>query len=45
MAPEGESISPIEVYKVGGAYFVLDGNHRVSIARQEGAEFYQCSCG
>jgi len=27
---------PIDVYKVGEAYFVLDGNHRVSIARQEG---------
>ncbi len=27
---------PIEVYKVGDVYFVLDGNHRVSIARQEG---------
>ncbi|HNA87786.1 MAG TPA: universal stress protein [Anaerolineales bacterium] len=26
----------IEVYKVGEVYFVLDGNHRVSIARQEG---------
>jgi nucleotide-binding universal stress UspA family protein len=26
---------PIEVYKVGEVYFVLDGNHRVSIARQE----------
>ena len=25
---------PIEVYQVGDAYFVLDGNHRVSIARQ-----------
>lgn len=27
---------PIEVYQVGEAYFVLDGNHRVSIARQTG---------
>ena len=26
---------PIEVYKVGEVYFVLDGNHRVSIARRE----------
>lgn len=24
---------PIEVYKVGEAYFVVDGNHRVSVAR------------
>jgi nucleotide-binding universal stress UspA family protein len=27
---------PIDVYKVGEVYFVVDGNHRVSIARQEG---------
>jgi hypothetical protein len=27
-------LPPIEVYQVGEAYFVLDGNHRVSIARQ-----------
>lgn len=25
---------PIELYKVGEAYFVLDGNHRVSVAHQ-----------
>ena len=25
---------PIEVYKIGEVYFVLDGNHRVSVARQ-----------
>lgn len=30
------NLPPIEVYKVGEAYFVVDGNHRVSIARQEG---------
>ncbi len=29
---------PIEVYQVGDVYFVIDGNHRVSIARQEGAK-------
>ena len=27
---------PIEVYKVGDAYFVKDGNHRTAIARQMG---------
>lgn len=32
---EGAGLPPIEVYKVGGVYFVIDGNHRVSIARQE----------
>ncbi len=28
--------SPIDVYKLGDAYFVIDGNHRVSVARQLG---------
>jgi nucleotide-binding universal stress UspA family protein len=37
--PEGSGMEPIEVYKVGEAYFVLDGNHRVSVAREEGFEF------
>ena len=32
---EGAGLPPIDVYKVGEAYFVIDGNHRVSIARQE----------
>lgn len=32
---------PIEVYKLGDAYFVLDGNHRVSVARQLGAKTIQ----
>jgi nucleotide-binding universal stress UspA family protein len=27
---------PIEVYRLGDVYFVLDGNHRVSVARQMG---------
>jgi nucleotide-binding universal stress UspA family protein len=30
---------PIEVYKIGETYFVKDGNHRVSVARQLGAKF------
>jgi len=37
--PEG--LPPIEVYQVGQAYFVLDGNHRVSVARQMGATHIQ----
>ncbi len=28
--------SPIEVYQIGEVYFVKDGNHRVSVARQMG---------
>lgn len=34
----GASMAPIEVFQVGEAYFVVDGNHRVSIARQEGLD-------
>ena len=33
---DGAGLPPIEVYKVGEVYFVIDGNHRVSVARQEG---------
>jgi hypothetical protein len=29
-------MTPIQVYQVGQVYFVLDGNHRVSVARQAG---------
>jgi len=36
MLEDGAGLPPIEVYKVGEAYFVVDGNHRVSIARREG---------
>lgn len=30
-------VPPIEVYQLGDVYFVKDGNHRVSVARQLGA--------
>lgn len=29
-----EGVPPIEVYQVGDVYFVRDGNHRVSVARE-----------
>ena len=29
-------VPPIEVYKIGDVYFVLDGNHRVSVSREMG---------
>jgi nucleotide-binding universal stress UspA family protein len=34
-------LPPIDVYQVGEAYFVIDGNHRVSVARQLGASHIQ----
>jgi len=33
-----KGMPPIEVYQVNDAYFVKDGNHRVSIARQLGVD-------
>lgn len=33
-----ESLPPVSLYKIGDAYFVNDGNHRVSVARQQGVE-------
>ena len=32
-------LPPIEVYKVGDYYFVKDGNHRVSVAREKGQAY------
>ncbi len=34
-------VPPIEVYKMGDAYFVKDGNHRVSVARQLGMNYIE----
>ncbi len=34
-----EALPPIKLYQVGEAYFVLDGHHRVSVAREHGGEF------
>ena len=36
---ESKNLPPIQLYKVGDLYFVLDGNHRVSVARQHGIDF------
>lgn len=33
-----QGVPPIEVYQIGDAYFVKDGNHRVSVARELGFE-------
>ena len=41
-ASEGMAgLPPIDVYKIGDVYFVQDGNHRVSVARQLGAKSIQ----
>jgi len=33
------NLPPVLLYKVGDAYFVLDGNHRISVAREHGLKF------
>lgn len=32
-------LPPVRLYKVGDAYFVIDGHHRVSVAREQGVDF------
>ena len=34
----GRDLPPVVLYKLGGDYYVVDGNHRVSVARFEGVE-------
>lgn len=38
---EGSHFPPVDLYRIGESYFVLDGNHRISIARQIGATHIQ----
>ena len=42
VAVDGQTgLPPIEVYQLGEAYFVRDGHHRVSVARQLGSTYVQ----
>ena len=36
---EDVGLPPVVLYKVGDIYFVVDGHHRVSVAREQGQEF------
>lgn len=36
---EDVRLPPVQLYKVGDVYWVKDGNHRVSVARERGVEF------
>lgn len=45
---EDISLPPVVLYKVGSVYFIVDGHHRVSVAREQGqvfidAEVRECS--
>lgn len=33
------ALPPVRLYRLGDAYFVVDGNHRVSVARDRGVQF------
>src|SRR5438067_9764414 len=33
------TLPPVQLYRVGDVYFVKDGNHRVSVAKEKGMEF------
>ncbi len=35
------SLPPVVLYKIGQVYFVVDGHHRVSVAREQGQEFIE----
>ena len=32
---------PVRLYKLGGSYYVEDGNHRVSVARYQGVKWIE----
>ena len=36
---EGRELPPVRLYQIGDAYFVVDGHHRVSVARAMGQHF------
>jgi len=38
ISPLAAGVPPVSLYQLGNAYFVLDGNHRVSIAKEMGME-------
>lgn len=35
------NLPPVVLYKVGEVYFVVDGHHRVSVAREQGQDFIE----
>ena len=37
----GVNLPPVELYEHGGSYFVVDGNHRVSVARYQGVRWIE----
>jgi nucleotide-binding universal stress UspA family protein len=38
ISPHAVGVPPVSLYKIGDAYFVMDGNHRISIAQEMGLD-------
>ncbi len=38
ISPHAVGVPPVSLYKIGEAYFVMDGNHRISIAQEMGLD-------
>ncbi len=38
---EDVNLPPVQLYQVGDVYFVRDGHHRISVAREKGQEFIE----
>ena len=38
---QGKDLPPVSLYRLDDAYFVEDGNHRVSVARYHGADWIE----
>ena len=37
----GVELPAVELYELGGSYFVVDGNHRISVARYQGVRWIE----
>jgi hypothetical protein len=37
----GVDLPPVELYKIGEGYYVVDGNHRISVARFQGVQWIE----
>lgn len=38
---KGEYLPPVELRQIGDAYFVIDGHHRISAARERGQQYIE----
>jgi hypothetical protein len=37
----GKALPPVDVYQIHDSYFVIDGNHRISVMRHNGQEYVE----